>query len=217
MSQSPNATAHHRHIQSNSGTSMQALLYPVAPRPSSVDHIGKNRRQILDIQRRVGLEKLQAESNKNSLDAHKKMARFSHIQPRVHLPASPLSTTPTNVEEKTSETSAGGNYRHGEFGKAPTYLRRIKQQIESEKPVKKPALTPGLRLVGEEERVEMVKKLKQALSTAEAELSLFPLIVDTVHRIARKRQLEERVRELDSALSLFNKKVVYIADSSAKK
>ena len=52
--------------------------------------------------------------------------------------------------------------------------------------------------------------LQENFEKIQAELSAFPLRVETVSRKKRKTELENKLKEMEDAIKLFSRKVVFI-------
>ena len=113
-------------------------------------------------------------------------------------------------------TKAPGSARHESFGKVPNYLEQRKAQWEEEKEeVRRRAPDPncpsGMCLMPEEERLNTLDVLKESKSDALRQLQALPFVIETPSLIRKQQQLENKLREIDNAVSLFSKPKVYIA------
>merc|ERR1712118_618608 len=94
------------------------------------------------------------------------------------------------------------------FGKVPTYLKGIKNELEEKKRDEelrnqKEDIPPGYRMLPEAERQEMLAALKEKLAEAEDKYKKLPLRVDTER--AKKAQAE-----LEKAVAMFSKPKVLL-------
>jgi hypothetical protein len=111
------------------------------------------------------------------------------------------------------------NQKHANFGQLPKYLVDRKAELEANKAAKEAAknksaikIPPGMKLLTEEERLSTLEVLNQNLKTLQNQLERFPLAVDTLSRKKAKAELEGKIKEIEQAIELFSRKVVFISE-----
>lgn len=109
-----------------------------------------------------------------------------------------------------------GSARHESFGKVPNYLEQRKAQWEEEKEEVRrrapdPSCPAGMCLMSEDERLNTLDVLKESKGDALRQLQALPFVIETPSLIRKQQLLENKLREIDNAMALFNKPKVYIA------
>lgn len=74
-------------------------------------------------------------------------------------------------------------------------------------------MPPGTRLMKEEERVKTLEELVKNRKDINEMLINMPLSMRTDALRNKKRELENKLDELEKAITTFSRKVVYIADT----
>jgi len=89
---------------------------------------------------------------------------------------------------------------------------KTEQKVEVKKEQKlSDAENPNMRLMGEEERLETLKNLKQVKGDLEAALEKLPVTLKTVALVKKKLDMEKKIDDLNKAIESFSKPKVYIA------
>lgn len=106
--------------------------------------------------------------------------------------------------------------RHEEFGRVPEYLEERKakwadEQEEARRRLPDPSCPRGMCLMPEEERLNTLSVLTQSKAEAMALLRKLPFVIETPSQKKRQEALENKLREIDSALAIFSKPKVYVA------
>ena len=106
---------------------------------------------------------------------------------------------------------------HENFGRVPKYLRNRKEQAQREKEAEAarapdPNCPKGMKLMPEEERVQTLEVLETSREEAINQLAKMPFVLETPSAKRKHSELEMKLKEIEAALSLFNKQKVYIAD-----
>ena len=78
----------------------------------------------------------------------------------------------------------------------------------------KAKLPPGTKLMDEEERVKTLDALLENKKEVQETLEKLPLSMKTEALRQRKRELEEKMNELERAITTFSRKYVYVADTN---
>ena len=104
---------------------------------------------------------------------------------------------------------------HSAFGRVPAYLTARNAEMAAKRDAEKAAkaaraIPAGMRLVGEEERLATLERLRENFRAVEKEVMALPLRCETVSRKRHKAELEARLKDLEDAIALFSKKTVYI-------
>ena len=120
---------------------------------------------------------------------------------------------PPSQDEETHKRREG-------FGEVPLYIqerkmemleKKAKQQFEEER---KKGCPKGMTLLSEEERVETLAVLQKNAAETSKTLSKMPLVVETPSLIKRKAVLEQKLHEIESAISVFSRKKVYVREDA---
>ncbi len=64
----------------------------------------------------------------------------------------------------------------------------------------------------EEERLETLRVLQASLAETSKLIGRLPLKIETMGQVRRKTELETKVKELEDAIEIFSRDVVYISD-----
>lgn len=102
------------------------------------------------------------------------------------------------------------------FGKVPKYLRERQDELkEEEREMRRLAdidvdCPPGMRLLPEGERQEMLRTLDQNRERVSNEIAKLPFVIDTVGLKKRKQAMENKIKEIDDAVRIFSRKKVYV-------
>lgn len=102
-----------------------------------------------------------------------------------------------------------------EYGKVPRYLQNIKlglaRQHADKQAAKEAAMVPpGMRIMPEEERLEMLGILDESRQDVEAKLQALPFLIETPTQKAHKTSLERRLQEIDEANKVFSRTKVLV-------
>jgi hypothetical protein len=105
--------------------------------------------------------------------------------------------------------------RHSEFGNVPQYLRerRMEEQEREQQRLASmpdPNCPPGMKLMAEEERLDMLAILKENEKDIHVQLSKLPLRPTTMSMIKRKEELHAKLLEIESAHKIFSKPKVFV-------
>jgi hypothetical protein len=106
--------------------------------------------------------------------------------------------------------------KHKNFGKIPKYIQKFQQEkemkeIEAKMEAERKNLPPGMRLMGEDERLEMVRALENTKRDTMNEIERLPITMKTMAMQKRREDLEEKYRNLEKQIDHFSRKKVYIA------
>jgi hypothetical protein len=104
---------------------------------------------------------------------------------------------------------------HSAYGRVPLYLQQRKAEAEEKRERAREekaarSVPAGMRRVGEEEREATLARLRQSREEAERQLMRLPLRCETVSRKRQKEEAEHRLQDIEDAIALFSKKIVYI-------
>mmetsp|Transcript_21826 Transcript_21826/g.35796 ORF Transcript_21826/g.35796 Transcript_21826/m.35796 type:complete len:284 (+) Transcript_21826:117-968(+) len=123
-------------------------------------------------------------------------------------------STAANTKSRAPPKKRASAYKN--FGQVPDYIieRKIQlaQKKEAEVASRKDDLPSGMVQVPEEERLEVLRKLQSGKKEVAAELSRFPLVVETLSRKKAKKALEAKMKEIEDAIKVFSKKKVLIEE-----
>lgn len=158
---------------------------PTSPRKSSVPH-GKE-----------DMGQLAPRSNVNFISRNK-------LKAQLDLPVN-----------RRGDSDSNDKYLHDEFGTVPKYLeeRKMRQEEESMERRRRapdPDCPPGMKLMPNEERLSTLQKLNESRAEALSHLSKMPFVVEIPSVLKRKKDLENKLKEIESAIEIFNKPKVFI-------
>lgn len=119
-------------------------------------------------------------------------------------PARPLSTD--NKQQ----------FKHQNQGQVPAYIQQRKAELDEIKQKQlaeknKEKCPPGTVRMSEEQRLSTLQQLNETLTKLNDELLRFPLRITTEARRVARLEQEQKIKEVEDAIQLFSKKVVYIA------
>jgi hypothetical protein len=108
-----------------------------------------------------------------------------------------------------------------DFGKAPSYLTRMKAQVDSEKTMLAESHSREaeyhasmkeqfVRPVPEDEKEELIAALRVRWEEKHRQYHSLPFAQDTAMSIARKEGIERELKEIEGALAKLSKKVVVV-------
>ena len=124
------------------------------------------------------------------------------------MPPSPSKST---ISEDFSNVK-----KHKAFGKVPSYLQQRKSEwkiekdrIEASKPDKD--CPPGMTLMDDDERLATLETLQQSKIECMKILSKMPIVLETLSMKERQTSLENKLKEIESAIGIFSKAKVFIA------
>lgn len=127
------------------------------------------------------------------------------------------------VQSKPSKRdNSEDSVKHENYGRIPDYLMNRKAELDYKKQTElelqkemheKAKIPPGMKQMKEEERVETLRILEENRAAILNQLSAFPLAVETNSRKKAKAELEQKLNEIEAAIKLFNRKVVYITEN----
>ncbi len=106
--------------------------------------------------------------------------------------------------------------KHKNFGKVPKYIQKFQQEkemkeVEAKLEAERRNLPPGMRLMGEDERLEMVRALENTKRETMNEIERLPITMKTMAMQKRREELEEKYRNLEKQIDHFSRKKVYVA------
>lgn len=109
-----------------------------------------------------------------------------------------------------------------DFGRVPEYLRSVKQEIQAEKDYINQIMAqereeeaksqPKMRLMPEEERLELLENLKKKWEAINKQYQACTHIVtlDTIGKVQRKEKYESQLAELEKSIERLSKKFIFV-------
>lgn len=85
------------------------------------------------------------------------------------------------------------------------------KEVEAKLEAERRNLPPGMRLMGEDERLEMVRALENTKRETMNEIERLPITMKTMAMQKRREELEEKYRNLEKQIDHFSRKKVYVA------
>ncbi|KAI9353056.1 calmodulin-binding-domain-containing protein [Zopfochytrium polystomum] len=122
---------------------------------------------------------------------------------------------PTPFKRPESVASETSSRRSTPVGAVPKYLieRKLEWAEKEERKLeqlRKSRIPPGMRVLGEEERLDSLNFLMQRRSELLTDLSNFGLIVESLSAKKRRAALEESLQEIEEAIDIFSRKGVCV-------
>ncbi|BBN06642.1 hypothetical protein MPTK1_3g22810 [Marchantia polymorpha subsp. ruderalis] len=126
-----------------------------------------------------------------------------------------LATAAAAGRRKMSANVAEQKPSHENYGRVPAYLSRRKLELEEDRErrvqeAKEKHLPPGLVLMKNEERLEVLKTLEDNRDKLVNKLSGMPLVVETPTQIRSKGDLDAQLKEVEDSIKRFSRQRVYI-------
>jgi len=116
------------------------------------------------------------------------------------------------------ESERGGSAPRHEAGSVPAYLQRRKAEwaaqaeAEEARQAAKADCPPGLRVVGDEEKAQIMQTLTTERAKAEEVLRSLPFVIKTNATQQKKDTLESRLVEIDGAIAAYSKERVLVPE-----
>ena len=85
------------------------------------------------------------------------------------------------------------------------------KEYEAKMDAERKTLPPGMRLMGDDERMEMVRALETTKRDTMNEIERLPITMKTMAMQKRREDLEEKYRNLEKQIDHFSRKKVYVA------
>ena len=107
-----------------------------------------------------------------------------------------------------------------DYGKVPQYLDRVKSEIQEEyqyiKTMQDARLAEendnGVRALSEDERLELLDKLKQKWEKTNKEYQVLSFTLDTAPKKARKERYEAELSQIEKDIEVMSRKNVFVAE-----
>lgn len=93
----------------------------------------------------------------------------------------------------------------------PVHLQKATAEEKKEK-ARRAKLPAGMVVMGDEERLETVKTLRENLAQLEDQLSRGPLLVETLSQKRRQAEMQDKIKQVEDALKIFDRPIVYISE-----
>lgn len=119
------------------------------------------------------------------------------------------------VKKRSGVNESPEKYLHEEFGTVPKYLEDRKTKMEEDiaerrRRMPDPDCPPGMKLMPTDERLSTLQKLNDSRTEAMSQLSRMPFMVENPSAVRRKKDLENKLKEIESAIDIFSKPKVFI-------
>eukprot|EP00656_Telonema_subtile_P050194 TRINITY_DN643_c0_g1_i3.p1 TRINITY_DN643_c0_g1~~TRINITY_DN643_c0_g1_i3.p1 ORF type:complete len:299 (-),score=92.72 TRINITY_DN643_c0_g1_i3:73-969(-) len=118
--------------------------------------------------------------------------------------------------KKKAAAAAPASSKPADYGKVPKYLRARQEELaEEQRELQRLAdidvdCPPGMRLLPEAERKQMLRTLEQNREKVANEIAKLPFVIDTVGLRKKKQAMENKIKEIDDASRIFSRKKVYV-------
>ena len=135
----------------------------------------------------------------------------------VKRPINPEVVVFTGEEVKTVTQAPGPTASHKNYGKVPQYLNKYKVEAadlakKREDIRLKRAMPAGMIQMPEAERIQTLEQLESTKRELQSILGGLPISMRSDNLRERKRELEQRLDQLDKNITTFSRKVVYIQE-----
>ncbi len=87
-------------------------------------------------------------------------------------------------------------------------MLEVKEKKAEEKA--KAKMPPGTRLMLEDERIQTLEELEKQRASVQILIEKMPISMRTDALKIKKRELEEKIKEIERAIVTFSRKVVYV-------
>lgn len=109
-----------------------------------------------------------------------------------------------------------GPTRHEAYGRVPDYLadrnaRKLEYEEERRRNAPDPNCPKGMKRMSEDERVETLHTLDASRSECLHQLEKLPFVIETPSLKRRADGLESKLKEIENAIAIFSKPIVYVA------
>lgn len=130
-----------------------------------------------------------------------------------------ITQVPGNVPKEDTRYVTKSDY-----GKTPKYLGKVKKEIQAEREYVKAAMDqeraqyeagqPKMRLLGEEERVQLLDNLKKKWEVVNKQYQgmTHSVVLDTIGKVRRKEDYESQLQSLEKSVEKLSKKFVFVED-----
>ncbi|CAG9463960.1 unnamed protein product [Pedinophyceae sp. YPF-701] len=117
----------------------------------------------------------------------------------------------------TSEADDSEYLMKPDYGRVPMYLRERQIELAADKARRLAAaeaeqVPEGMRVLSEQERLETLQLLQEDHAEVERKIRALPFIVETPSQIRYKAELEERLKEIEEAVTMFSRSRVLVRD-----
>lgn len=127
--------------------------------------------------------------------------------------AAAITSSPPKAEaEPTSPTRRDG------YGEVPQYIQERKAEMaeaarqRQEQEQREEGCPPGMTRMDNAERLETLSVLKKNQRLANQQLAKLPLTIETPSMRRRKDELERKLQQIEEAIKIFSRDVVFIKD-----
>lgn len=125
------------------------------------------------------------------------------------------STQKKKVTKKHKRLPGEETYQYGEV---PSYLKKRKEKWAEEEELKREAkrkrrMPQGMVVMPELERLNTLETLNKKKNELEVNLRKMPVICDTVGLRRKRKEMEDKIDEIENALKIFSKKKVFISEN----
>eukprot|EP01064_Diplonema_japonicum_P030820 TRINITY_DN5327_c5_g1_i1.p1 TRINITY_DN5327_c5_g1~~TRINITY_DN5327_c5_g1_i1.p1 ORF type:complete len:259 (+),score=34.95 TRINITY_DN5327_c5_g1_i1:53-829(+) len=104
------------------------------------------------------------------------------------------------------------------YGKVPSYLTRVKNEIKSENEHLAHLHGPGsyerMYEIPEEDKNDLIKKMKEKWEAVHRQYLAITFSLDTISKVQRKEALEAELEQLEKAIAKMSKKIIYVYDDT---
>jgi hypothetical protein len=127
-----------------------------------------------------------------------------------------LMTAVTSSPPKMAEEDVNKRVVHEDFGSVPVYIQEIKaemaeqQRLATEKEEREKGCPPGMTRMSDAERLETLEVLKKNKGVGYDELAKLPMSIETPSLIKRKNALERKLEQIEEAIKIFSRTVVWV-------
>ena len=159
--------------------------------------------------------------SKPRVPSHKDVAKLAPRSKKDFVKSNLISAV-TSSPPKAQEEDVTRRQVHEDFGTVPTYIQQRKAEaaeksrLAEEKAEREKGCPPGMTRMSEEERLETLEVLKKNKKVGYEELQKLPMTVETPSLIKRKSALESKLQQIEEALKIFSREVVWVQEDAWK-
>eukprot|EP01060_Flectonema_neradi_P014920 TRINITY_DN21610_c0_g1_i1.p1 TRINITY_DN21610_c0_g1~~TRINITY_DN21610_c0_g1_i1.p1 ORF type:complete len:292 (+),score=63.82 TRINITY_DN21610_c0_g1_i1:74-949(+) len=131
---------------------------------------------------------------------------------------------PSGGSGAARKNSSAGRTMKATPGKVPAYLEQRKAEIQYEKDLLNQALEedrrrkqhpPGCKPLTHDEKTEILKALEAKKKDLLSDINRLPMRYDTTSIRKRREDLEHQIRDVESKIGQYSRKVVYVPEEAA--
>ena len=157
--------------------------------------------------------------SKPRVPSHKNVTKLAPRSKKDFVKSNLISAV-TSSPPRAQEEDVTQRQVHEDFGTVPTYIQQRKAEaaeqsrLREEKAEREKGCPPGMTRMSDVERLETLEVLKKNKKVGYEELQKLPMTVETPSLIKRKSALESKLQQIEEALKIFSREVVWVQEDA---